>query len=289
MQNILEYILFITLSYFFRFCGLNFSRKFSYLLAYLFFYLIPIRKKVVFENLHKAFPEFDGDKIKKIAFGCYRNFIISFIEIMYMPDMSKEEIINLLPLSNADLIKRKYDEGKGVILLSGHFGNWEYIAASLSARVDIPFHVVVKSQRNPFVNNWMNKVRTKWINKIIPLGISIRQVYKELMNKNIVAMVADQRGPFEGIRVKFFGINTAVYSGPAMLAIKTEAPIIYGLTIRQPDYSYKVVLEEIELNNLPVNEEERIIEISQRHTSFLEKFIKQYPEQWFWMHKRWKY
>jgi KDO2-lipid IV(A) lauroyltransferase len=243
----------------------------------------------VFENLNKVFSQLDAHKIKKIAFGCYKNFIISFIEIMCMPAMSKEEIINTLPLNNADLIKGKHKEGKGVILLSGHFGNWEYIAASVSARIDIPFYVVVKSQRNPFVNNWMNKVRTKWINKIIPLGISIRQVYKELKNKNIVAMVADQRGPFEGIRVKFFGINTAVYSGPAILSIKTGAPIIYGLTIRQPDYSYKVILEEIDLSNLPENEEEKVIEISQRHTSFLENFIKQYPEQWFWMHKRWKY
>jgi len=289
MQNISEYILFITLSYFFRLCGLNLARKFSSPLAYLFFYLIPIRKKVVFENLNKAFPELDAGTIKKIAFGCYKNFIISLIEIMCMPGMSKEKIINMLPLYNADLIKRKHEEEKGVILLSAHFGNWEYIAASISARIDIPFHVVVKSQRNPFVNNWMNKARTRWINKIIPLGISIRQVYKELKNKNIVAMVADQRGPFEGIRVKFFGINTAVYSGPAILAIKTEAPVIYGLTIRQPDYTYKVILEEIDLTGLPENEEERVIEISQRHTSFLEKFIKQYPEQWFWMHKRWKY
>ena len=289
MQNILEYILFITLSYFFRICGLNLARKFSSPLAYLFFYLIPIRKKVVFENLNRVFSEFDKDNIKKIAFSCYRNFIISLIEIMYLPRMSKEEIINILPLSNADLIERKYREDKGVILLSAHFGNWEYIAASVSTRIDIPFHVVVKSQRNPFVNNWMNKVRTKWINKIIPLGISIRQVYKELKNKNIVAMVADQRGPFEGIRVKFFGINTAVLAGPAILAIKTGAPVIYGLTIRQHDYSYKVILEEIDLNNLPEKEEEKVLEISQRHTSFLEKFIKQYPEQWLWMHKRWKY
>jgi len=244
---------------------------------------------VVIENLHKAFPDFDNKKINEIAFRCYKNFVTSLIEILYMPSMNREEIINALPISNADLIKRKYDEGNGVMLLSAHFGNWEFIAASVSTRINIPFHVVVKPQRNPYVNEWMNKVRTKWINKIIPLGASIRQVYKEIKNKNLIAMVADQRGPFEGIRVKFFGINTAVYSGPASLALKTGAPIIYGLTIRQPDYSYKVVLEEIDLSGLSGSEEEKIIEISQRHTSFLEKYIRLYPEQWFWMHKRWKY
>ncbi len=208
---------------------------------------------------------------------------------MCIPALSKEEIINILPITNADLISKKYSEGKGVILLSAHFGNWEYIAASVSARINIPFHVVVKQQRNPYVDSWMNKARTRWINDIIPLGISIRQIYKELKNKNILAMVADQRGPQEGIRVNFFGISTAVFSGPALLAVKTGAPLIYGLTIRQQDYSYKVILEEIDLSNLSENEEEKIIEISQRHTSFLEKYIRQYPEQWLWMHKRWKY
>ena len=289
MKNTLEFILFISLSYFIRLCGLNSARKLSYPFAYLFFYFIPIRKNVVIENLSKAFPELASNEINRIAFNCYKNFIISLIEIMYMRGMDKEEIINILPAGNADLIKRKYEEGKGVILLSAHFGNWELIAASVSARINIPLHIVVKPQRNPYVNEWMNKVRTKWNNKIIPLGVSIRQVYKEIKNKNLVAMAVDQRGPYEGIRLKFFGINTAVYSGPAILAIKTGAPIIYGLTIRQPDYSYKVVLEEIDLSGLPETEEEKILEISRRHTSFLEKYIKQHPEQWFWMHKRWKY
>jgi KDO2-lipid IV(A) lauroyltransferase len=178
---------------------------------------------------------------------------------------------------------------KGVILLSAHFGNWEYVAASASLQVDLPFHVVVKPQRNPYVTNWLNKMRTKWNNKVISLGISIREIYKNLKEKNLIAMVADQRGPYEGIRVNFFGIKTAVYSGTAALALKTKAPIIYGITVRQPDYSYNVVLEEISMENLPENEEDRIIELSQRHTSYLEKFIRQYPEQWLWMHKRWKY
>jgi len=289
MQNIIEYIFFLLFSYFFRFCGLKLARKFSYPLAAIFFYLIPVRKKIVLKNLKKAFPDYDAQTINKIAFNCYRNFAVSFIEILCIPDLSKDEIINILPVSNPELIINRFNERKGVILLSAHFGNWEYIAASVSARINIPFHVVVKKQRNPFVNDWMNKARTKWINKIIPLGISIRRVYKEIKNKNIVAMVADQRGPYEGIRIKFFGIDTAVYSGPAILALKTGAPIIYGLTIRQPDYSYKVILEEIDLSDLPENEEEKVIEISKRHTEFLENYIRQYPEQWFWMHNRWKY
>jgi KDO2-lipid IV(A) lauroyltransferase len=130
-------------------------------------------------------------------------------------------------------------------------------------------------------------MRVKWGNKIVPLGISIRQVYKELKEKRIVAMVADQRGPSDGIRINFMGRKASVFAGPALLALKTSAPIMFGVTIRQPDFSYKLVIEVISTSDLP--EEEKIAELSQRHASVLEKYIRQFPEQWFWMHKRWKY
>ena len=195
----------------------------------------------------------------------------------------------MLNVDNADLIVKNYQYGKGVILLSAHFGNWELIAASMSARINIPFHVVVKHQRNPYVDRKINSIRIKWGNEIVSLGISIRNIYKELKNKNLIAMVADQRGPADGLRIKFFGIETAIYSGPAILAIKTGAPLIYGITIRQPDFSYKVILEKINLEDLPDDEEEKVKEISQRLAFFLEKYVRQYPEQWLWMHKIWKY
>jgi KDO2-lipid IV(A) lauroyltransferase len=288
LKNILEYIPFLFFDKVVRLLGLNLSRKLSVILAFIFFYVIPIRKQVVFSNLRIAFPEFDEKKLKEVAFGCYRSVLISFFEILHMQKMNHAEIINVLDVDNADLIVKNYQEGRGVILLSAHFGNWELIATSVSARINIPFHVVVKHQRNPYVDRKINSIRLKWGNEIVSLGISIRNIYKELRNKNLVAMVADQRGSADGPRIKFFGVETAIYPGPAILAVKTGAPLIYGLTIRQPDFSYKVVLEKIDLENLPDNEE-KVKEISQRLASFLEKYVRQYPEQWLWMHKIWKY
>jgi KDO2-lipid IV(A) lauroyltransferase len=102
-------------------------------------------------------------------------------------------------------------------------------------------------------------------------------------------MVADQRGPSDGIRINFMGRKASVFAGPALLALKTGAPIMFGVTIRQPDFSYKLVIEVISTSDLPEEEELKIAELSQRHASVLEKYIRQFPEQWFWMHKRWKY
>ena len=289
MKNIFEYILFLSCSKFFQLLGLNLSRRFSFLIAVLFYYIIPIRKKTVLENLHNAFPDYDEKKLKSIAFGSYKSFAIALAEILYMPAMSKEEIKKQVDCINVELIKEKYEENKGVILLSAHFGNWEFMATSLAAQLNIPISVVIKPQRNPYVTNWMNKARTKWNNEIVPLGISIRQTYQTLKDKKIVAMVADQRGPEESIKIFFFGRNITVLTGPAALSLKTGAPVLYGISVRQDDYSYKSVMTEISNENLPESNEEKIKELSQRHMTYLEGYIRKYPEQWLWMHKRWKH
>jgi len=289
MKNIFEYILFLSFSKFFQLIGLNLSRKFSFLIAVLFYYIIPIRKKTVLDNLNNAFPDYDEKKLRSIAFGSYKSFAIALVEILYLPVMSKEDIENQIDCSNLDLIRTKYEENNGVILLTAHFGNWEFMATSVAAQLNIPLSVVIKPQRNPYVTNWMNKARTKWNNEIVPLGISIRQTYQTLKDKKIVAMVADQRGPKESIKINFFGRNLTVHTGPAVLSLKTGAPIIYGISVRQEDYSYKTVWTEISKKNLPESNEEKITEFSQRHMSYLESYIRKYPEQWLWMHKRWKH
>ncbi|MDH3267806.1 MAG: lysophospholipid acyltransferase family protein [Ignavibacteria bacterium] len=289
MKNRIEYIVFVLFSFCFRLLGLNLSRRIAPILAFVFFYFIPIRKKVVFENLKIAFPKNDITANKKLAFKIYSSFATTLVEIMCLPFLEKSELTGAVDCSNPELIVGKYIEGKGVILLSSHFGNWEFGAIATAIQVKLPFSVVVKPLRNPLVNNWMNKARTKFGNEVVPLGISIRKTYQTLKEKKIVAMVADQRGPKEGAKVDFFEKKVPAYTGPASLALKTGAPIVCGIPIRGKDYKYKMVLVEISQDNLPESEEDKILEISQRYTSYLEKVIRDHPEQWLWMHKRWKY
>ena len=289
MKNRLEYIIFILFSRFFSLIGLKLSRKFSSFIAFVFYNFIPIRKKVVISNLQNAFPEKKYSEIESLAYKTYKSFAITLVEIMYLPYMSKQQLVDAVHCANPELIIEKYKQGKGVILLSSHFGNWEFIAISVAMQIAIPFSVIVKPLRNPYVFEWMNRFRTKFNNEIVPLGISIRKTYQTLKEKKIVAMVADQRGPREGERVDFFGREVSVYTGPAALAVKTGAPIIYGIPIRQKDYKYQTVLVEIPTNDLNEKDVDIINVISQRHTAYLEKIVREYPEQWLWMHNRWKY
>jgi len=243
----------------------------------------------VFDNLINAFPEKSKKEIKKIAFGTYHSFFITLVEILYLPWIKEEQLNKCVKFHNLDILNKRYSENNGLIVLSAHLGNWEYCAITGGLQTNKKFSVIVKPQRNSLVNDWMNKVRTRWNNEVVPLGASIRNVYSVLMKKGIVAMVADQRGPEESIKLDFFGRKTSVYTGPAVLSLKMNSPIIYGIAVRQPDFSYKIVLEEISRENLPANNEESIQELSKRMLVYLEKYIREYPEQWFWMHRRWKH
>ena len=289
MKDRFEYIIFISLGFLFKILGLKLSRKASYLIALLFYYLIPIRKKTTIENLTIAFPEFSKKKIEEIAFGSYRSFAITLVEILYMPNLTKVQAEKFISSDNNDIVLERFKENRGVILISAHFGNWEAMAISIGLQLNIPLGAVVKSQRNQLVSEWLNNLRSKWGNKIIPLGISIRKVYQTIKENNIVAMVSDQRGPADGIRVNLFGKKASVYAGTAALALKSKCPVFFCVAVRQKDYTYKTHFYEVSFDNLPENEDEKIIEISQRHTDLLEQQVRAHPEQWLWMHKRWKY
>ncbi|HKI78934.1 MAG TPA: lysophospholipid acyltransferase family protein [Ignavibacteriaceae bacterium] len=289
MKNEIEYIIFLGFSYLTKILGLNFSRKLSTLLAAFFYFLIPIRKKVTIDNLKGAFPNYSEKKIHKIAFATYRSFAITLIETLYVPHITKEKMINSLKCVNIDVVSKKKAESKGVIILTAHFGNWEYLAASLALQLNIPFYLMIKPQRNTYVTDFLNKTRAKWGNPVIPLGVSIRKIYSALKENKFVAMAADQRGNPDGPRINFMGRSSSVYEGPAVLALKSGADIVLSFSIRQPDYSYKVVFSELKIEDLPDSEDEKIKEICRRYLANLEELIRRYPEQWLWMHKRWKY
>ena len=289
MKNILEYILFLSFSFLSRILGLWLSRRFSFIIAVLFYYLIPIRKKVVIENLTAAFPEYSNKQIIKIAFGTYKSFAITLIETLYLPYIKTEDMKNAVKCNNIDLLIKKKQEKKAVILLTAHFGNWEYFAASISLQLNIPLLLITKPQRNTYVTEFMNRNRTRWMNDTISPGISIRQAYKALNDRQFILIAADQRGHLEGLRLNFLGRPSSVYTGPASLAIKTKADVVLSIICRQPDYSYTINFVNLPMNDLPEAEDEKVKEVCKKYINYLEDIIRKHPEQWLWMHKRWKY
>jgi len=132
-------------------------------------------------------------------------------------------------------------------------------------------------------------IRARFGNQVVPMGIGTRNVVKALHEKRIVGLLGDQSGPKESVFVEFFGRPAATHRGVAALALKHRTPIVMLLLLRLPDETYVTLSEEVDFSDLTEYSEENIRELTQRHVFLLERYIRQYPDQWLWMHRRWKH
>lgn len=260
------------------------------ILTVIFFYIIPIRKNTVISNLTKAFPEKSKSEIKKIAYNNFVSIGITFMEIMAFQQMDEEQVLSLVDINNLELAQGKVDAGRGSILLTAHVGNWELGALSMGLLLKKQINVLVKKQRNKLVANWMSEIREKFNNKEVPLGASIRELYKTLISGGVIGIVGDQRGRKEdGVVVQFFNQPTVTFQGFAALAIKNKVPILVVLSKRISPGKYVLDIEEIKYDNLPEKLSDQLQELNQRYMTILENKIREAPEQWLWMHNIWKY
>jgi KDO2-lipid IV(A) lauroyltransferase len=284
-----EFFLFRFFSFLIKLLGLSFSRRLGKAIGTFAFYFIPIRKAVVIQNLATAFPDKTLSEIKKIAKKNFQNIFITFFEFMYVPFSTKEEIKKIGVIENPESLKKIIDAKKGVVLFTAHFGSWEIGAFLISTLLEIKLYELAKRQSNNLINDWLTKAREVHGNKMIWVGPSVRHLIEVLKKGEVVGLLADQRGPIDSPRIKFFGKPTAFPIGSATIAARTNSNVVFIVAIRQKDFNYKIVYEILDNSTLPIDNELRAIEINQRYANFLEKIISQHPEQYFWMHKLWKY
>ncbi len=289
MQNLLEYALFLLFSKIFCLAGFKRAHKFAPFLTFIFHDLLKLRRNVVMKNLAIAFPELSEEERKTLCRKCYISSAKTFIEIMAIPCMKYEEVEPYITTECIEKIREYHSRGKGLILLTAHFGNWELGALGIARKLGVPIATLAQPQRNSYVTEWMERGRTMWGNKVYKTGHAAMTLFKALKNGEIIGVVGDQRGPEDGLRVPFFGRMSAVNEGTAALGLRAGSPIVMVLIIRNEDNTYHLQIREVSYDDLPGSMPEKVAEVTRRHTAFLEEFIRKYPDQWFWMHNRWKY
>ncbi len=246
------------------------------------------RRGVTLDNLRNAFPEWDDKRLEDVLRGSYRSVGTSLFELMYLPKMSSDDVNNVCRVMNPELVQKVFSCGKGALMLTAHFGNWELFAQAFRTSTGIPLHIIMKPQANKFVDERVNQWRTRLGNRIIPMD-SIREMLRLLRENKAVGIVADQTAAKESISVPFFGREVPTYEGPAVLSLKTNTPLVAGFSVRQEDGTYKAWFEEIPSSDLTQFSPRNVAELTRRHVALTESVIRQHPEQWMWMHKRWKH
>ncbi len=177
-KNKLEYAVFITFAKFIQLLGIYRARKFARILGGFFYCCLPIRKKLVTQNLLRAFPEKSISEIKSLVLKNYISVTTMLFETMCVPKLSKEELQKNLICDKWDLMEEKIKLGKGLILLTAHFGNWEFGAVAVGSHITNAVDVLVKSQRNELVSSWLDSMRMSFGNRVITLGSSVRELIK---------------------------------------------------------------------------------------------------------------
>ncbi len=261
-------------------------------LSWLIFKIDKKNKKWAYDNLDIIFPDrawAPGEKdalVKKT----YRFIVKGAIEFLKLGFLTAKNYQKYAYFENIEVYENALKAGKGAIIVTAHMGNWEYFG-SIPAKLGVNLGAVINRQFNPYTDAWLKNIRqNKGKIKCFYNTISdLAKISRHLREGGTVAMLLDQTYYFKPIFVPFFGQTSATADGPAKLHLKYGAPIIIGMSILQPDGRYKMSFEEpktFEKSNDPKEDHKKIMAwINSRY----EKYIREYPEQWFsLLHPRWE-
>ncbi len=283
----LEYALTIVLVWVLQLLPHEAALRAGRLLGLFVFNVIRLRRKVVLENLRAAFPEKGETEIHRIAVNTYKNFAMSLVEYARLPVTSDEEMRERIMVKGLEHFDEALARSGGAVLVTGHFGSWELMGASLIAH-GYPMHFLVGEQKNKAVDDLMNRLRVSKGIGIIKMGAAMRSVLKALRGNEFVAMLCDQDAGSHGVFVDFLGRPASTPVGPASFALRTGACLIAGFILREDLSHHRVILEEPILLSPTGNREEDERQYTQAHTSLLERYVRQRPDHWLWLHRRWK-
>lgn len=254
---------------------------------WLLFRVIGYRKKVVLTNLRNSFPERTEAEIQVIADRFFRWFCDLTLETLKTLTISPEEVHKRVAFRNIELLQRYAREGRSVILVLGHYGNWELAGARYSQEKDIPqLYVIYHPLANTHFDRLMYHMRTRHGTKLYAMREASKAMLRDQALLTATAFIADQTpSPERAHWMTFLGQDTPVFLGTEALARKLDQPVIY-ISITRPRRGYYCMAMELLVGDPSTTAPGAITEA---HTRRLEADIRNVPELWLWTHRRWKH
>lgn len=245
------------------------------------------QRRLACKHIHQSLDVSDIYQVSVTAKKCFENLGKTVVEFMQFPRMSVGKIQKFVRIEGAQHVENAIAEGKGVILITGHFGNWELLAASITTRI-APVTPIVRELRSPRLNELVSSYREKAGYATIDRDTGVRDALRCLRGNGLLGIVADVDTSVNGVFVDFFGKPAYTPYSPIAFSLKTGAPIIPTFIIRQSDNTHQVIIEPpLTLERCDEKERELVVN-TQKYTKIIEGYVRDYPEQWIWMHKRWK-
>lgn len=247
-----------------------------------------IRRHVVLEQIaHALGDDLTDARRVEIARESYRNFGRMTFEYARFARLTPEDITRTVRITGREHLDAALDAGKGAIIVSGHFGNWEYFATMAS--LGYPMTFLVGEQHNLLVDGVMNRLRARFGGEIVPLTGSLRGIFQALRKNRLVLWLSDQDAGRRGVFVEFLGRPASTPYGAGRIAESTGSPILPAMAVRRDGGHHELVVRgPVAVPPADLETDERVRLLTQGYTDVFEEFIRRYPEQYFWMHRRWK-
>ena len=244
-------------------------------------------------NLEIAFPDKSEAERKQILAGTFENLGRVLGELSQIHKYTREKLVEIIDFEldeeSKALYARQKSDGRGVLITTGHLGNWELLVLGFAALYE-PISYLARPLDNPKIDDMLNERRTKFGNTPINKTNSAMLAIKILREGGILGILADVNAhPKEGVFVPFFGVTACTTSGAAMLAIRSDALIfptfcVWDRESKRYKFVHGKLLEPIKTGDIKHD----IIETTAAYTAEIEKIVRQYPDQWMWIHRRWK-
>ena len=241
--------------------------------------VLPKRKQVAMKNLSIAFPDKSMKDIKNIIKKTYQHYMIVLFDFLRHKSFDDKNIF--IDKQTEKILSMK----NGLIFMTAHIDNWEMIIPILNKYKKIT--AIAKVQKNSGGDRFISEMRNLNNVTLLPLGSSTVDMINALNNNQLLALASDQNAGVKGVRVPFFGKELSIPKGAAYFYHKTQLPIIIGFCMLNNDNTYTFKLEKLVFDNKYENIEELFKEVGIKYNTILENKIKEYPEQYFWFHKKW--
>ncbi|MDO5553966.1 MAG: lysophospholipid acyltransferase family protein [Planctomycetia bacterium] len=270
--------------------SLDACRVIASLLATVATSVVPIRKRLLEENLSHAFPELSRDERRLLIHEMWEHLILLVAEVAHAPRRVREtNWWHHVRLVDYDPVLKLLHDNRPIILVTGHFGNFE-MAGYILGLLGYPTFSVARTLDNPWLERYLHEFREITGQFLISKNGGYDEILDVLRARGTMAFLADQSAGHKGVRVRFFGRDASAYKAMALLSYEYKAPIVVGYSVRRDKVPLQFDMVSVGIFD-PEHPPDGVAtprQITQWFTTKLEEGIRRWPEQYWWLHNRWK-
>lgn len=252
-------------------------------------YRLGIRAQVVETQIAFAFPQKSVNEVKALARQSYENLGRTSLEAALMERRSAQELLDLfVEVEGFEHFDVALTQGRGALLITGHLGNWELGGSYIAAR-GVPVDAIARHMSNRVFERYLTRVRERFGVAVVFDDVAVRHIPRSIRSNRVVGMLADQGvAGLASAYVPFFSRLAKTPRGPAVFALRLRVPVLFVVPVRLPSGKYRLVVERIDVEDTGDREADVVALVAQ-YTARMEYWVTQFPGQYFWQHRRWKY